>query len=707
MRYAAADQRETQDYDDDLATEDDGTYPKTKGPLTLHRYENWLWEINNQPFWRTEADIEADYYDNNQLTASELQDLHDRGLAPLVTNLIAPTVDTVLGMEAKSRTEWKVAPDEDDNDDMAEALNVKLHEAERIAKVDRAVSDAYAGQIKVGLHWAEVSREFDPFAPPYRVKAVHRREIWWDWLAREPDLSDARYLVRRRWTDEDLAILMFPDHADLISNALSGWNDWNYELDENATGNTWLIREWGIEQNSSIEEQEWLDTDRRRVCIHECWYRDWVRGKILRLPNGMVVEYNPKNPLHAEAVVSGLIKPQSAILSKVRLAWFIGPHKLVDMDSPYPHNKFPYVPFFGKREDRTGVPYGLIRSMKSPQDEVNARKRKMMWLLSARRVIADEDAVANHEVAAAEVARPDSYIKLKKDRRRENAFKVDDNVDLSVQQFHVMQEAKQEVQDAAGVYNQMMGKDMPGGATSGIAINSLVEQGSITLAEMNDNYRYSRMLVGELLLSLVKEDIGDQETAVLIAKGTDKERTVVLNQAFNHPQIGPMRNNDIARTKMSVVLEDVPNTPTYKAQQLNQLSELTKALPPEMQAAIVDMVVEATDLKQRHDIADRLRKVNGMGKQADEMTDEEKAIAQQQQQFQQQMQDLQMREQQAKTAKAEAEAKFTGARTEKTLAETAKIDQTTDHDIDSHALSVAEGAKRLTEHRQEERAEGE
>jgi hypothetical protein len=59
-------------------------------------------------------------------------------------------------------------------------------------------------------------RESDPFKFPYRCKAIHRNEIYWDFLAKEPDLSDARYLIRRKWTETDLAALLFPDKADFI-----------------------------------------------------------------------------------------------------------------------------------------------------------------------------------------------------------------------------------------------------------------------------------------------------------------------------------------------------------------------------------------------------------------------------------------------------------------------------------------------------------
>jgi len=388
------------------------------------------------------------------------------------------------------------------------------------------------------------------------------------------------------------------------------------------------------------------------------------------------------------------------LLSKLRLSWWVGPHKVGDMATPYSHNHFPYVPFFGKREDRTGVPYGLIRPMKSPQDEVNTRKQKMMWLLSAKQVIADEDAVHDHNIAASEVSRPDAYIKLNKGRlnKTASAFQVKTDHELSAQQFQVMVEAKSEIQESGGVYQQMLGNNSDSGAQSGVAIDSLVEQGTITLAEINDNYRYSRMMVGDLLLSLIKDDMGVMPVTVTLGRGTEREREVNLNEMKANPETGAMyRTNDISRTKAIVVLEDVPNTPTYRAQQQRELAELTKALPPELQAAIVDMVVESSDLLHRKEIADRLRAVTGQGKKADDMTPEEQQVAEEMAAFEAELRDLQMREQQAKTSKAESEAPLNVAKTEKTLAETAAIEQDTDQNVDNHMIGVAEGAKRLTE----------
>ena len=322
----------------------------------------------------------------------------------------------------------------------------------------------------------------------------------------------------------------------------------------------------------------------------------------------MEADFN--NPRHNEAIVAGIAKIKQATFQKVRLAWYTGPHFLYDVPSPYKHNQFPYVPFFGHREDLTNVPYGLIRSMISPQDEVNARKSKMLWSLNSRRVVADSDAVTDHNKAAQEVARPDAYVILNANRKPNSTFIVDPGSELAAQQFQVMQEAKQEIAEASGIHKSMQGQQS--GAKSGIAINSLIEQGVNTLAEINDNYAYARRLVGEMLFELVKQNLVQGPAKVTIGEGSQK-KVIPLNTTVIDPETGkPVILNDVAKVKAKIVLDDVPSTPTYRTQQLQMLTEITKALPPQFQAMVVDFVIEATDLPKRHALADRIRSAVGI-----------------------------------------------------------------------------------------------
>ncbi|MEO6147530.1 MAG: portal protein [Sulfuriferula sp.] len=587
--------------------------------MQLFQLEKVLFEIRQQPGWRLSADIEADYYDSNQLDSQTLYDMEERGQAPIIENLIKPAIDVVLGMEVKSRTDWKVRPGGDGkvNSDLADALSLKLHNAELESRADRSISDAYAHQMKVGMGWVEVARESDPMKGPYRVQNIHRREIWWDWRAKKSDLSDARYLLRRQWLDEDIAIAAFPK-AKKIIQVLSGTMAMN---DIITTEDTDLAMSLETARTTSIDQSEWLNAERHLVCIYEMWYRKMVRGYVIRLPNGRVVELNLNNDKHCEAILCGIAKPQPASFMKPFQSWWIGPHKMSDGPSPYRHDWFPYVPFIGYREDRTGVPYGLIRSMRSGQDDVNSRKQKMRWLLSSSRVLADDDAVKDHNLAAAEVARPDAYVILNSNRKPSSKFSVEDGGNLATQQFEVYKDAKDSIAQAAGIYQSMMGNNS--NASSGTAINSLVEQGTIGLAEINDNARFARRQVGEILLSLVMEDLEGRPIAVTIDDGL-AERVVNLNTPTLDPQTGAMKlENDVSAANVRVVIDDVQSSPTYRAQQQAQLMELTKSLPPQAQGLIIDFVIEATDLPNRREMAERLR--TGLGiKSANETPDPEK-----------------------------------------------------------------------------------
>lgn len=581
--------------------------------MNIHELESFLIETRDEPRWRKNADKCVDYYDNQQLDNDVLADMKERGIPPLIINLIMPTINTVLGMEAKARTDWRVDFDDEQFEDVAHALNKKLVEAERMTFADNAMSDAYAGQLKAGLGWIEVGRNPDPFEFPYRVSSVHRREIWWDWRKRDP--KQWRYLIRKQWFDADQLIFAFPKMKDIIGYSMAKWGAWNF-FAERLDDKTGLGQAFDIERAFTLEEQDWRDTERRRAIVFEVWYRKWIRGWVARLANGQAIELDvEKNPRHALAVATGAVQPFSAIYPQVRQAIYIGPHRVLDRKTPFPHRDFPYIPFFGFREDLSNTPYGLIRTMISPQDEINARRSKMLALMSSRRVQMDSDAVYEDyntlEDVAEEASRHDSVIVTNPGRKNvgNKGVLIEDNRDLSAQQFEVLQESKNNIHDVSGVFPPMAGDSR--GGLSGIAVNALVEQGTQTLAEVNDNYTFSRRKVGEQLLELIKADSLHPHT-VALGEGKSK-RVIHLNssQPLVDEQLPEGETegtaNDVAGAQLKVVLEDVPSTPTYRQQQLAQLTEVTKSLPPNMQQFVIDFVIEATDLPDRKKIAQRIR----------------------------------------------------------------------------------------------------
>ncbi|EQB5416172.1 portal protein [Escherichia coli] len=615
-------------------------------------------DIDSQPKWRDAANKACAYYDGDQLPPEVLQVLKDRGQPMTIHNLIAPTVDGVLGMEAKTRTDLLVISDDpdDETEKLAEAINAEFADACRLGNMNKARSDAYAEQIKAGLSWVEVRRNSDPFGPEFKVSTVSRNEVFWDWLSREADLSDCRWLMRRRWMDTDEAKATFPGMAQVIDYAI---DDWRGFVDTMVTEGqpSPLMSAWEEYQSWDRQQNEWLQRERRRVLLQVVYYRTFERLPVIELSNGRVVAFDKNNLMHAVAVASGRVQVRVGRVSRIREAWFVGPHFIVDRPCSAPQGMFPLVPFWGYRKDKTGEPYGLISRAIPAQDEVNFRRIKLTWLLQAKRVIMDEDAtqLSDNELME-QIERPDGIIKLNPARKNQKSvadvFRVEQDFQVASQQFQVMQESEKLIQDTMGVYSAFLGQDS--NASSGVAISNLVEQGATTLAEINDNYQFACQQVGRLLLAYLLDDLKKRRNHAVVINRDDRQRrqTIVLNAEGDNGEL----TNDISRLNTHIALVPVQQTPAFKAQLAQRMSEVIQGLPPQVQAVVLDLWVNLLDVPQKQEFVERIRAALGTPKSPDEMTPEEQEAAAQQQALEQQQAELQMREMTGRVAKLEAEA---------------------------------------------------
>lgn len=327
---------------------------------------------------------------------------------------------------------------------------------------------------------------------------------------------------------------------------------------------------------------------------------------------------------------------------------------------------FPLIPFWGYRKDKTGAPYGLACRAIPAQDEVNFRRIKLTWLLQAKRVIKDADATEmTDKQLAEEIERPDGVINLNPNRANKttaaDALNIQQDFQVAQQQFQVMQESMKLIQDGLGVYSAFLGQDS--NASSGVAISNLVEQGATTLAEINDNYQFACQQVGQLLLCYLLEELTKRRNYPVVINRDDprKRKEVVLNAA---EEAGRM-NNDVSRLRAHIALAPIQQTPAYKSQLAQRLSEVIVGLPPQIQVSVLDMWVELLDLPNKQEFVERIRGALGTPKSPDEMTPEEQQAAQQEQQLQQQQQELAMREIAGKVAKLEAEAQRINAQAER------------------------------------------
>lgn len=588
--------------------------PADNQALTLEEYTEFTYEIETQPPWRGVADKEMDYCDGNQLETELMRSNRDLGIPPAMEDMVGPMMLALQGYEATVRTDWRVKPNgQPEGKDVAEALNFKLNEAERHSRADRAMSDVFRPQAGIGLGFVEVSRNPDKFGYPYKCLHVPRTEIHWDWAAQDDFLEDARYLRRLRWIHPHRLMTVFKESRPLIEmygkHGPSWWSVGSTLESLEGGQSTGLSRAWNVARGWTVSEDRFYNPMSKEVGLAELWYRRWVEVGVITSPDGRVVEYDADNPAHTLALATGASRYELTTVARVRRSYWLGPHCLFDGPTPYTHRHFPYVPFWGFREDTTRVPFGYVRGVMYQQDSLNSGSALLRWGMGAVRTERTKGAVdMTDEQLRKQVGRRNSDIVLNAANMAQQGarFEVIRDFQLTDQQFRMLDDARAAIGRISAAPEAFLGRK--GNATSGRQEQTQVEQANQSLGRLMDNFRASRTQVGELLLSMVVEDLGDQQHAVVIeGDAITPERLVVLNKPEIDESGYPYLSNDLQRTRLMVALDDVPSTTTYQGQQLNALSEATKAMPPQFQGVMAQYLVALTDIPFKEKITEALR----------------------------------------------------------------------------------------------------
>lgn len=584
-------------------------------PLSLAEYTEILEEIDNQPkTWRRNADKEMDYADGNQLKTELLQAQAALGIPPSMENLIGAALEGIRGYEESTRTDWRVTPNgQPGGQDVADAINFKLNEAERNSRADDACSKAFYPQIGVGVGWVEVSKSDDPFGYPFQCLPINRNEIHWDMSDPSDDLlQKARWLRRQRWMHPSRLVRVFPEHKELIrrfgKSGTAWWNEYDgYEEGGQSTG---LSRSADVAREWTIAEDRWYNPFNKEICASELWYRRWSDVIVLKSPDGRVVEFDRTNPAHVHAIANNLVQFRRATVAKVRRSYWLGPHVLFDGPTPYAHRFFPYVPFWGFKEDQTNVPFGYIRNMLYQQDTLNSGNSRLRWGIAAIRTERTKGAVdMPDDVFRRTVGRLDADIVLNASHMAQPGarFEVKRDFQLNAQQLDMLTNARQAIERvnpaAAGAFSGRRGT-----ATSGVQEATQVEQANQSLAHMMGNFKRGRTQVGELLLSMLVQEMGSEEQTIVIEGDAVREdRVVTINKPETDAAGYPYLSNDLQRTRLKVSLEDVPSTSSFRGQQLQAMSETIKSLPAQFQAAAMPFMASLMDVPFKRELVEALR----------------------------------------------------------------------------------------------------
>jgi hypothetical protein len=632
-------------------------------------------EQERQAEERFQMAIDEDFQDHLQWDLESASTLISRGQTPLVFNEGRLSVEWICGTEKRTRIDYKILPREEADEQGAEIKTkvVKYTDDVNLAPFHR--SRAFRKAVTCGLGWLEESINIEPGEEIIYSGSVDWREVLRDSRSRDVDYNkDGRYLFRDKRVDLDYAIALLPHAKEALTRnsqrRTSDESDEPWYLGERLTSAHDLEYNNALPTNSrdrgAYIGTSYMDTGRRRsVTLIEAWYKVPETVEIFQGGPFRSQEFDAKNPEHVEhrasAGFSGVYK---TVAWRMRVMICTEDAPLGDWPSPFKHNKFTLVPVYGYRRARDGMCYGVWRGMRDPQTDLNKRMSKALWAASSNRVVAKKGAVEDVDEARDEAARPDMWLEVEKNIEDIRFEKPAADVQFSLE---LANQDRQMIRTVGGVTSENLGHDT--NATSGKAILAKQDQGSMTTADLFDNYRLAIQLAGQLRLSHIEQYKTERQVIRIVGKNKPIE-WVTINE-FDE-ETGQYLNDITNQQADFIVSEQDYRASMQQAAAETMADILAKVAPFAPQAVInvLDLWVDLMDIPNKEEFVSRIRKFNGQTDPAKKPTPEEQQAIQANTQKQAQQEAMQMEqamqmlnELKAKISKMEADAAEVRTRT--------------------------------------------
>jgi len=543
---------------------------------------------------RVRAESRRDYRDLKQWTESQAQVLESRGQAAIVFDQFGKKVDAICGLEVDSRTDPKAFPLKRKEEKAADAITDALRYVELNTGFDALASEVFEDKIVEG--YGGVIVEYNPKKKRIEINQLYWDRIYYDSHSRRKDFKDATYVGITLWMDKSDAVQRWPDSKEQIEGLIGGNN-----------GDDGLTFE---------DRPTWVDTKRKRLRVNQ--------------------EYYVEKDVWHEVFYAG-----DTILTKAK------PSPYLDCDGE-PSNPIELQSDFTDRENNR---YGYVERLKDPQDEINHRRSKALFLLSSKTVIADRGAFGDtpRQHVLDELKKGDTFLEPMKDARVE----IDSQTEIGATQFQFYQDA-QNAMDSIGINPELTGGTE--NAISGRAFQARQQGGMVELKRMYARHSEWKKRVYIQQWARIKQ-FWDEPKWIRVGSDPNSMKFIGINvpiraidkilekksgmsiddlmeeepqtEAFieqaiaQDPRLAEVveTRNDVSALNMDIDIENAPDSISIQHEQFEVLANLVgTGADREMFVALLEL----SDLPKKDEV---LEKFKGSGKE-----EEQKAQAQQEQQ---------------------------------------------------------------------------
>jgi hypothetical protein len=485
----------------------------------------------------SEQQMSRHYYAGSQWTPEEIRVLRNRRQPVITFNRTARKIDQIVGLVCRMRQDPKAFPRNPRNADGAEIATQCVRSV--LDGSDWEFLDPYcAGQAAIeGIAGVELKLvDGDHQDPDLALDFIFGDDFFYDPRSYKPDFADARYMGIAKWLDVEAAVELFPDKENELRT---------------------LMVETGFDLTTHADREfKWIYTNEKRLRLVEMWYR--YKGKWY-------------------------------------WAFFCSMILLAQGESPFVDqrgqgmNRFI---MFSAFVDHDGDRYGFSRNLKGPQDELNQRRSKALFMSNVTRLIGKKGAVDNVETARREYARPDGYIEV--NPGFENPEPADKANDLA-QQLALMQDARQEIETFANIQPDLIARDIPGDH-SGVAINMLQRAGISELGSYLRNYKSWKKRVYRAIWNIVQRT-WQAERFIRVTASDGLNQFIQVN-GMGQNQFGqPIIVNALGNLDVEISMDEAPDEANLLQDAYDVLKQYPAGtIPPQV---LVELSPLSSSIKQR------------------------------------------------------------------------------------------------------------
>lgn len=477
------------------------------------------------------------YRHGSQYTSVQYEALRRRKQPPVIYNRISRKIDGVVGFVEKLRQDPKAYPRTPQHEQGAElataVIRYVMDEQEWKAKSPICAGDGGTE----GIGGVEIIiEEGDRGDKEVGFDVVDTDGFFYDPRSYRLDFSDARYMGVGKWVDIEQAKEMFPDKADEL-NSLQDGSDLT---------------------SSTDRDQKWYSPDNGRVRIVDHWYMHkgmWcfcIYTGSMKLMEGVSYLFDEKNKTICKYVM------------------------------------------YSANVDQDGDRYGFVRIMKSAQDEINARGSKGLHELNTRRIVAENGAFDDIEVARREAARPDGIVIRNKNFEAE----FDDSAKTAnlEGQLKFRELAVTEIENF-GPNPAVLGQGLEN--SSGRAIALLQQAGASELGPFILSYRGWKLRVYRALFNAVQRHWAG-ERWVRVTDDQQVAQFIQINGVGIDPRTGqPAMVNAIGSLDVDIILDEGADSINMQADSYELLQALAgkgAEIPPQV---LIELAPLESSVKKR------------------------------------------------------------------------------------------------------------